>query len=80
MIGGTSSRQTGWRDDAYDEAIQKGKKQNMDSCEDDTTLKYSSTMRSRPTCDKHIVSCITSTCMIAMVLNFAAITLKAVTT
>jgi hypothetical protein len=63
MIGGTSSRQTGWRDDAYDEAIQKGRKQKMDSCEDDTILKYSMYKLNaiETHCDKHIVSRITST-------------------
>jgi hypothetical protein len=45
MIAGTSSRQTGWRDDLYDEGIQKGRKQKMYSCEDDTILKYSAETR-----------------------------------
>jgi hypothetical protein len=55
MIGGTLTPD--WMacsDEAYDEANQKGRKQKMYSCDDDTILKYS-TMRSRPACE-HIVT------------------------
>lgn len=51
----STSRQTEWRDGEHDEAIQ-GEKEKVHSCEDEIHWRYYSTVvRSRPACDKHIV-------------------------
>lgn len=58
----------------HDEAIQKGMKERWIHGK---TIQCYSTVRSRPACDKHIIT--DKYYYIAMVLNFTAITLKTAT-